>query len=834
MAQEALDSPLLNPLILDLLDKIPTGLFVQDAQRRYLYANRAHSHLLGCESAESLRGRTSAELGLAVQEHRATTWLYLLSGQPEAPNILGGFDREGNEERLQRVLSASHCLLWEAMVHEVLLDENSPEPARLFNPQKRSILHWDFKILLPHAIHRWLPIAWPEGVTFEEAFDAAHYEEDWSSLDAVCNQALQKGLASYEQSYRIRRADGSRAWLQESVSIQPLEPGCWQLTGVCTDISALKTAEETLDHVLSRARCIIWYAWIEKRPLPESDAILRKVAQDQGTVEQGFYFDWKITLSAEESVRTWLRVPCAEDTEYSDALYQSIVPSDRLVSDRRSTEALLTGKSGYTQEIRLRAKEGVLHWLQEDVQLRQVAPNRWYAVGINTDITERKASEEHLAHQARHDPLTSLANRRFLLEALEQLQGSGSTAALLFLDLDNFKRINDNLGHLVGDQVLVQVSERLRTLVGGRGLLARLGGDEFTILLPYLSQPHEALALAERVRQLLKQPLLWEESSLLLSFSIGIAFTSSGQTQELLRQANTAMHHAKSAGKGNYCFFDPCMDEEARERFELEGALRSAIAQAEIHPHYQPILALQTGEVVGVEALARWQRSDGRHLPPSRFIPLAEETGLILPLGELLLRQACLDMARWREAFPTLRLHVNVNVSEKQLHTPDFVEMVRSILEETGLPPTALTLELTESILLQDTEGCLRKLQALDTLGVRLALDDFGTGYSSLSYLSRLPVHALKIDRSFVSTLTSSDPKAIAQSEEIVRAIIALAQALKLDVTAEGIEQQSQQQHLTKLGADFGQGYLFTPPIPAEVMTRYLAQKSPTRFLRAA
>ena len=303
---------------------------------------------------------------------------------------------------------------------------------------------------------------------------------------------------------------------------------------------------------------------------------------------------------------------------------------------------------------------------------------------------------------------------------------------------------------------------------------------------------------------------------------------------DLLSCANTAMHHAKSQGKACYAVFDSQMDNAARERFELEVALRRAVVSGEIHPHYQPIQVLRTGEVVALEALARWQRPDGSFTPPSSFIPVAEETGLILPLGAALLHAACTQGARWRRDLPHPRLHINVNVSERQLHQHDFVSLVQAALRESGLPATALTLELTESILLENTELCFEKLEELKAGGVQLALDDFGTGYSSLAYLSRLPVHAIKIDRSFVSALTHSDPKALAQNDAIIRTILALAQILQLEVTAEGIEELAQKQRLIALGARFAQGYLFCTPLPAQAIPHVLAQMHLPRSQRAA
>ena len=729
-----------------------------------------------------------------------------------------------SETLLHRVLSASHCLLWEALVYEQVLPEGTPAPPVLFNAVNRTVLEWDIQTLLPHTVHRWLPIPWDETIPFSRAVYYARHPEDTLTCDKTGISAIRAGAKSYKNEYRVRSLNGSWIWLHESVTIEPQPDGSWRLIGNCVDTTAIKATEDALRHVLKSAHCLLWYAWITQRPIP-LDAESQQIAQCQGTLETGNYFAWDIHHFAEETARAWLPVVTTPDQDYDDALYYSIVEEDRSAADQRSSHALSNNLSGYQQEYRIRLMDGSLRWIREDVHLEQVAPNRWYAVGINLNITESKESATRLEHQARHDPLTGLANRRYLQEQMESLaRQRHQLPAVLFLDLDNFKLINDNFGHLAGDQVLITVAQRLQQEVGEPGILARLGGDEFTVVLPHIAHPCDATALAERLSRALSAPMMIEERPLLLSASIGIAYTQAGQKQDLLRNANTALHHAKNQGRARYAFFDAEMDAKARERFELEHTLRQAICEGEIVPHFQPILCLETGMVVAVEALARWQTGPDTFLPPSRFIPIAEETGLIVPLGAALLRAACLQMAQWRTQFPALRLHINVNVSERQFRQPDFVEQVQAALKETGLPATALTLELTESILLSDTEGCMAKLQELDVLGILLALDDFGTGYSSLSYLSRLPVHALKIDRSFVSALISSDPRIVVQNEEIVRAILALARALKLTVTAEGIEKKTQLTCLQALGADYGQGYYFACPVPEVALTHFLTQ----------
>jgi diguanylate cyclase (GGDEF)-like protein/PAS domain S-box-containing protein len=437
-----------------------------------------------------------------------------------------------------------------------------------------------------------------------------------------------------------------------------------------------------------------------------------------------------------------------------------------------------------------------------------------YFSAVLHDISERKAFEHRLAHQATHDPLTGLPNRTLLLDRLEgalaRARRHQRRVAVLFLDLDHFKVVNDSLGHGLGDRLLMAIAERLTVALRPGDTVARFGGDEFVILCEDLQDDAEAIVIAERVDQALSHPFAIDQTEVFVGVSIGIAMPDGddAEAETLIRDADAAMYRAKDRGRARWELFDNAMRASAVDRLDIENALRRALERRELRVFYQPIIDLRTGAVDGVEALLRWEHPERGLLPPLDFITVAEETGLIVPIGSWVLDQACRQVQRWQSVSPgSAPLRVSVNISGRQLGHPRLVEDVAAILDDTGINPAHVELEITESVLMDDVEMSSETLGRLHTLGVKLAVDDFGTGYSSLSYLRRFPVDLLKVDRSFVDGL-GEDPS----DSAIVTAIITLAHALGLSAVAEGVESPLQLAELRRLGCDRAQGYFMARP----------------------
>ena len=436
--------------------------------------------------------------------------------------------------------------------------------------------------------------------------------------------------------------------------------------------------------------------------------------------------------------------------------------------------------------------------------------------GTGTDVTEKAKVEDQIRHMAHHDALTELPNRVLLRDrigqAIAQARRSRKVAALLFIDLDRFKNVNDSLGHHVGDGLLRAVAGRLVACVRGTDTVARMGGDEFVVVLTELRRAEDAGHVAQKVLAALPQPIDIDGHELRVTPSIGIClYPHDGEDVEtLMRNADAAMYHAKETGRNNFQFFTRQMNTAANQRLLLEKDLRLALEREEFTIYYQPQIDLKTGGIVGFEALIRWRHSQRGIVAPSEFIPIAEETGLITPIGEWVLRRACMQTRHWQTlGYP--QLQVSVNCSAQQFRQEGLLDVVAHTLQQTGLPASSLELEITESVIVDHTEHVIARLKALDKIGVKLSIDDFGTGYSSLGYLKRFPIHELKIDQSFVRDI-GTDPDDAA----IVSAIVAMAHGLDLQVVAEGVETAEQLAFLKKLGCDWAQGYLFGKPLPAE------------------
>ena len=438
---------------------------------------------------------------------------------------------------------------------------------------------------------------------------------------------------------------------------------------------------------------------------------------------------------------------------------------------------------------------------------------------------ELQQSKDHFRHAAFHDGLTNLPNRPMLAENLKFVierakQHGDFQFAVLFLDLDRFKNINDSLGHSIGDQLLIAIARRLEGCVRDTDVVARLGGDEFAVLLDGIKNSSEAKLMAERVQERLQAPFNLSGHEVFTTASIGIALSATGydHPENILRDADTAMYRAKAQGKACYEVFDKGMHVSAVYLLQLETDLRRALEREEFRAYYQPIVSLETGQLAGFEALLRWEHPERGVISPAEFIPLAEDTGLILPIGEFILRQACRQICQWQWKSPANRsLFMSVNLSGKQVAQPGLVKQIQEVLRETSLDPRLLKLEITESAVMENAEKAVTLLKRLKALGVQLSIDDFGTGYSSLSYLHRFPLDTLKIDRSFVSRIDEAD-----ENIEIVRTVITLAENMGMEVVAEGVETLGQLVQLRKLKCQYGQGYLFSKPVDAAAATAWL------------
>ena len=488
------------------------------------------------------------------------------------------------------------------------------------------------------------------------------------------------------------------------------------------------------------------------------------------------------------------------------------------------------GGEPFSEEYRLIAKDGSVVWVREEaVVTRNDAGEPQYWQGVIFDITERKNLEEELQHRAFHDTLTGLPNRALfsdrLRHAVERTRRETGKIAVLLLDLDDFKLVNDSLGHSAGDELLVDVGERLLASLRTGDTAARLGGDEFAVLLENLADVDEAERVAERISDTLRPPFALGERETLVTASIGIAFDGTADTnkgpEELMRDADVAMYRAKRSGKARYALFEENMSARAMERLELIDDLLRALAREELALHYQPKVSLATGRIVGFEALLRWEHPERGLLLPERFVPLAEETGLIVPIGRWVLREACHTAREWQQQYPCdPPLVVCVNLSSKQLRDPDLFRDVHRIIRESDLEPSSLDLEITESVAMEDASATAATLEELHALGVRVIIDDFGTGYSSLSRLERFSVDYIKIDRSFVGRLDGESGAGV-----LVKAMIDLAHALGIEVVAEGVETAGQLERLREMGCGLAQGYYFSRPQPREAIQVLLEEQ---------
>ncbi len=610
----------------------------------------------------------------------------------------------------------------------------------------------------------------------------------YSSKEAPLHDTVHAG------ERRHQRKDGSLFWV--SVILHPL---AWDGRATCMAIVQDVTEKREAEAALNRLAAIV---------SSSHDAIVgwdRDKAVTSWNPGAEKLYGWTEAEMLGRSIAELLPDECQMEWDKICERLESGLPIELPDTHRRH-------KSGRLLEV----------WVSSS-PIKDAAGEVIGASTISRSIAEQKRTQALIRWQAHNDPLTRLPNRAFFQQALEDAIALGDPFSIVFVDLDQFKHVNDSLGHAAGDHLLQEVAARFERCLAAEDILARMGGDEFTLLLPG-GRSAEKSSVEDKATSLLHAlapPLLIGGQELYTAASLGLSrFPDDGRDAETLLQcADLAMYQAKERGRGQWQSFSPALTEAARERLMLENSLRKAIERDEMILLYQPQVSLLTGEIIGTEALVRWRHGELGLISPARFIPLAEETGLIVPLGEWVLRTACRQAAAWEREGKYLRQ--SVNLSARQLGEANLVERVRAVLEETGLDPCLLDLELTESALVAQGEAAVSRLAALRALGVRISIDDFGTGYSSLAYLRRFPLDTLKIDRSFVMGLGGADRHA-RQDGAVVRAIISMAHALDLEVVAEGVEIAAQRETLQSLGCDSMQGFLFSPPVSPERLANLL------------
>ena len=616
----------------------------------------------------------------------------------------------------------------------------------------------------------------------------------------------------YERMLKRKNGDS----FYSEFSFEPLEDRPSQVLNwvvLLRDISTRKQAEETL------------------RESEERYFLAARGANDG-------LWDWNIKKEEIYYSPRWKAMLGYQDNEITgsiDEWISRIHPDDHEAVIYAMSNHLHNNTPHFQSEHRIMHRDGTYRWmLVRGMAVRDANGIAYRMAGSQTDITARKNAEEQLVHDAFHDLLTGLPNRALFLDRLDRMieyswRHNNYYFAILFLDLDRFKIINDSLGHAVGDQLLIEISKVLKTCMRKADTVARFGGDEFVVLLDDIPNIQAAAKIAHHIQEVLSKPFQVGNNRIFTSASIGIVLSSDGHLskEDIVRDADIAMYQAKMLGKAKYVIFNTDMRKQAINRLNLENDLRHSLERGEFDLHYQPIVTLKENILSGFEALLRWHHPQKGYIPPEEFIPIAEETGLILDIGNWVLRQACSQMRKWQEQFPDYHdLFVNINISHKQFSQREFIYELRKVLKETWLNPSCLNLEITENALMENAESMIEILNKIRDLGIGLHVDDFGKGYSSLSYLQQFPIDTLKIDYSFINRIGTNGDRA-----EIVKTILALARELGVDSIAEGIETKNQLILLRELDCHYGQGYFLGKPMHSEKVFELLQNQPRNKIL---
>jgi len=626
------------------------------------------------------------------------------------------------------------------------------------------------------------------------------HPDDLAAMQARAGEIRGSAVHGMHSELRLRHADGTWRWFEVKVTNHLENPKVRGIVGNLHDITERKQAVEALQEAHERFRSAF-----------ENAPIGMAMTDLEGRI-----------IRANSSLADIVGRPTADlvGVKVTDFTH----PDDREMSAAEMRLLVSSGSAGYQIEKRYIHSDGREVWVSVSVScVRDEQEQPLYLIGQVEDVTERRALRERLAYAAIHDPLTGLPNRELFMDRLEVALRRATRGqfevAVIFLDVDRFKLINDSLGHDVGDQVLGAVADRLSAAMRASDTLARFGGDEFTVLCDDINRETDSLDVAQRLVMALGQPLTLDSGEVFVTLSVGIALSRPGQSAPvLLRNADIAMYRAKERGPSRIEIYREDDERNAVSRLRTSTELHRALERQELELHYQPFVDLHTETLIGMEALVRWQHPTRGLLLPQEFIPLAEDSGLIVPLGAWVLKEACRQTAAWQvlradAGQDDARLNISVNVSAIQLADPGFPRQVAQAIDESGINPDRLWLEITESTLMRDADEAVVVLETLRELGLHVEIDDFGTGYSSLSYLQRFPVESLKIDRSFVEDLDHRSDNAA-----IVRAIIGLGDSLGLPVIAEGVERRAQVARLRALGCQLAQGFLFGRPLPARAL----------------